>query len=73
MKTCTDMARPVEESGKRYITNKPEGLIRAFKKDKITEKQLRGHLKKYANADESIPIGDVIRDAEKKIADIRKP
>ena len=66
------MVRSLERSWKRYITNTPEGFIRAFKEDKITKTQLRGQLKKYANVDESIPIDDVIREAEKTIANIRK-
>ena len=72
METYADVTRTPEEAGKRYITNKPVGMIRAFKKGKITEKQLRGHLKKYVNVDENIPINDVIRVAEKTIDDIRK-
>ena len=66
------MVRSLERVAKRYITNKPEGLIRAFNEGKITEKQIRSHLKHYANVDESIPISDVILNAEKTITDIRK-
>lgn len=65
------MVRLVDESVKRYITNKPAGLIRAFRAGKITEKQLRGYLKGYANIDEGTPIEDVIKAAEKKITHIR--
>ena len=65
------MGRPPEVSGKRYIINKPTGLIRAFREGNITEKQLRGHLKRYTDVNDDIPIEVVIKAAEAVIEKIR--
>ena len=56
----------------KYLVNKLEGFIHAFKKDRITETQLRGHLQIIVRVDKTIPIDDIIGVAEIELKKIRK-
>lgn len=56
----------------KYLISELGGFILAFKKDGITETQLREHLKIIVKVDKTISIDNVIANAEIELERIRK-